>query len=108
MAAIDSIKSLSSSNFVLTGSRASASLNVWTSTLGLSFAGGHNFKKQYYSHEEMDKVYIESLVKVMDQNGVSVLMNKNMTQTGALQTMASSIKNTASLSVETSSQPTAA
>ena len=81
-AAIDSVKTVTDSSYVLTGSKASASINVWTSTLGLNLAGGFNFRKQAYvaqnGLEAVESLYFESLVRVSDTNGAVVLMDKNV------------------------------
>ena len=42
---IDSVKTLSQTSYVLTGSKDAASVNVWTSTLGLNLCAGYNFRK---------------------------------------------------------------
>jgi hypothetical protein len=43
---IDAIKPLTSSGYVMTCSKQSASINLWTSVVGLNLSGGYNFKKQ--------------------------------------------------------------
>ena len=48
MASIDAIKTLTDSTYVMTGAKSSASVNVWTSALGLTQAGGYNFRNQAY------------------------------------------------------------
>ena len=81
-AAIDSVKTASKSSFVMTGSRESASINVWSSKLGLNFAGGYNFRNQYYKQvrsaegDPVQKLYFDSMVKVHDEEDASVYVSK--------------------------------
>jgi len=77
LAPIDNVKSLSRSNFVITGSRASASLNIWTSTLGLCFVGGYNFRDQFYKHGGSGKLYFESMTKTVEVEGATIALSKN-------------------------------
>lgn len=44
-AAIDVIRYLSNSDFVLTGSKTSGSINIWSSRLGMNLVAGYNFMK---------------------------------------------------------------
>lgn len=95
-APIDSIKNASESSYVLTGSKQSASVNVWTSNLGLNLVGGYNFKKQAYALQDskmVEKLYIDSLVAVQDQNGAKVLVDERMAQVGSNKTLANALKS---------------
>ena len=65
-ASIDTIRTLANASFVMTGSRASASVNVWTAALGLNFAGGFNFREQYYRQQASNQLYNETLALVFD------------------------------------------
>merc|ERR1712037_1080363 len=84
MGAIDSVKSLSSTSFVMTGSRSSAAINVWTSLLGLNFAGGFNFREQFYRLQSCDKLYFESMAKVFESSHASVYLEKNVAKSAGL------------------------
>ena len=85
---IDAVKTLTESSYVMTGSKSSASINVWTSTLGLKLAGGFNFRKQAYEKDLPEKLYITNLVKVFDEKGATVYVHAKLAQTGSLKTMA--------------------
>lgn len=93
---IDAVRTLTDSSFVLTGSKSSASINVWTSTLGLNLAGGFNFKQQAYKAalglKEVDSVYFNSFVRTYDDKGAIIMVSKKSVASGTNKTMAAGIK----------------
>jgi len=76
----------------MTGSKASASINVWTSTLGLNLVGGFNFNHQVYREETLSKLFIDDMVKVYDEKGTTVLVAKALAAFGSLKLMAENVK----------------
>ena len=82
---------------MLTGSRSSASVNIWTSLLGLNLSGGYNFRTQAYiarnGLNEPESLYFESMVTVSESEGACVLVNKKLASSGSIKTMADAIKN---------------
>ena len=77
---IDAIKSLTSSGYVMTCSKQSASINLWTSVVGLNLAGGYNFKRQAATVKDstvLCKLDLESLANVYEKDGVTILMRKS-------------------------------
>lgn len=49
---IDVVRHLSFSDLVLTGSKQSGSVNVWSATLGMNLLGGFNFLKDLHKAQE--------------------------------------------------------
>ena len=95
-AAIDSIRTLTGSSFVLTGSKASSSINIWTSQLGLNLAGGFNFKQQAYTAslglKEVDSVYFNTYVRIHDEEDAVIMVSKRMAATGSCKALADALK----------------
>lgn len=72
-AAIDTIKSLSLSDFVLTGSKKFGSINLWSSKLGLNLVGGFNFTKQVHQAKQLEVAVclkMNSFVNKLTENDV--------------------------------------
>ena len=78
------MKTLSGSDFVATGSLKDGSINVWSSGMGLNFAGGYNFtaKKNVVLNEDDSlvkvKLDINSLETAHEANGDSILVKKSL------------------------------